>query len=28
VASFTAESEGVTTDRVIDGILQSLPEAI
>jgi MoxR-like ATPase len=27
VASFTAESEGVTTDRVIDGILQSLPEA-
>ena len=28
VASFTAESEGVTTDRVIDRILQSLPEAI
>ena len=27
VPSFTAESEGVTTDRVIDGILQSLPEA-
>ena len=26
VPSFTAESEGVTTDRVIDGILQSLSE--
>ncbi|NDC64631.1 MAG: AAA family ATPase, partial [Planctomycetia bacterium] len=28
VASFTAESEGVTTDRVIEGILQSLPETV
>ena len=28
VASFTAESEGVTTDRVIEMILGSLPEAV
>ena len=28
VASFTAESEGVSTDRVIEGILQSLPETV
>jgi MoxR-like ATPase len=27
VASFTAESEGVSTDQVIDRILVSLPEA-
>jgi MoxR-like ATPase len=27
VASFTAESEGVSTDRVIDGILESLAES-